>query len=411
MARKKIRSVAAAVAAVTAVLLLAGCAVAGQGETSPDAASAPREASQQACPSPSRDHLANGFTRSQLLEQRVGFGRHAGTGASDWPEVTVTSLEDAGPGTLREALGTGERWITFERGLEGTIVLSGKDAPLRVPSDVVVDGRGADVTIRQSGDVHRTSEHVGFSITGGARNVVITNLTIGTASDGVQVHGSGRARGPRDIWLHHLTLEVFSIEDEGIGIGALAESDAARPKNVTVSWSRFDGRGTGRGMILGGDTHPLTAPDYVTLHHNWFHDVQARQPLVQAAKLHQFNNWHDGWGPADDRAVSIGTDAQVYLEANVIDDTRGKGVFNWPDDYGSYGNLRAEDNLSDAVIVERNPEMVFRPSTYYPYETDHADQRLRTLLQRRAGARPSGGTPADPGCRSQPASGGDPQPR
>ncbi|NOU27013.1 MAG: hypothetical protein HOO96_03820, partial [Polyangiaceae bacterium] len=64
--------------------------------------------------------------------------------------VKVTSLLDDGPGTLREAIrgAKGPRVVLFE--VDGDISLA---SPLLLPSDLTIDGRGHQVTLRKKGFV------------------------------------------------------------------------------------------------------------------------------------------------------------------------------------------------------------------------------------------------------------------
>jgi pectate lyase len=101
---------------------------------------------------------------SSLLSQREGYGR-AATGGAGGQVVVVTSAEDAGPGTLRDALRQAKgrpMWIRFASDM--TIAL---ESQIRVPSNVTIDGRAHAVKLLDYG--------LGIY---SADNVIVTHLTI-----------------------------------------------------------------------------------------------------------------------------------------------------------------------------------------------------------------------------------------
>src|SRR5207245_6217535 len=55
--------------------------------------------------------------------------------------MTVTSLADSGPGTLREAIATASSGDTIDFGITGTILLTSGE--IAVSSDLAIDGPGA----------------------------------------------------------------------------------------------------------------------------------------------------------------------------------------------------------------------------------------------------------------------------
>jgi pectate lyase len=96
-------------------------------------------------------------------------------------EVHVTTLDDDGPGSLREALTDGCRLILFDLG--GTIVLQ-DDLNIRY-SHITIDGASAPapgITIEQPGDIGTTIE--ARASTGPAHDIIIHHLRLdGMATD------------------------------------------------------------------------------------------------------------------------------------------------------------------------------------------------------------------------------------
>lgn len=304
-------------------------------------------------------------SRAELLDQRVGFGRNAGSGAADWDEVVVTNLDDSGSGSLRDALTGGDRWIRFADGLAGTIRLGSK---LNVPSNVVIDGRGADITL----SADDSTEILAMT---GIDNVIVANLKLEGGYDGIQIF-----QGTTNVWIHQITSSAAA--DEMIAI----TGDGQRPDLITVSWSRFNNGG--KVMLLSGSEYDANhAADRVTLHHNVFYRSVQRQPLVRFARVHFYNNWVYQWGsPGTGQAVRVGNDGQFASEANIFDDVHGRPAMI-PEDLGTYGYIRSENDLTtgDPEIQEREPSRVFDPASEYDYRVDAPGDSLRDALTAGAG--------------------------
>jgi pectate lyase len=314
--------------------------------------------------------------REQLLSERSGFGQDAGSGSLEWRRVTVTRLDDAGPGSLRDALGDGHRWVRFAPGLVGTITLR---SPLEIPDHVVIDGRGADITVA-AGHTLRADEGASISVEG-VENAIITNLKLGPAYDSIRVSG-----GSTDIWLHQLS--AVDADDEVISIVG-GEGPTDRPDRITVSWVRFDS--ADRALLIGSTPlDPAHAPFHVTLHNNLFWRGSDRQPLVRFARVHAFNNWLYHWGAdGTGQGMRIGNGAQLLSEGNLFDDAFGRPAIA-PEDLGWRGQVRSVGDLvtGRAQLREREPEQVFDPRASYDYEVLPPGDGLRDLLRERAGWQP-----------------------
>ncbi|MCB0216879.1 MAG: polysaccharide lyase family 1 protein [Chloroflexi bacterium] len=306
-------------------------------------------------PAPAQDLLAasDEASRRQLLAGAEGYGAGA-TGGLAGPRVVVTSLADAGPGSLREALETpGPAWVVF--GVDGQIQLR---HPIVLQSDKTVDGRGRRIELVWHGlDIN------------GVRNVVVSNLALRDGKgDAVSVR-----HGARQVWLDHLSLSDF---DDGLVDVTREASD------VTVSWSRFENHV--KGMLIGAnDWDPSAAVIRVSLHHNWFHDVQRRLPKLRYGRAHAYNNLVERWhGPA----VEVGFGGQIRLEGNVYlpDPDKSKAIVELdPDGAGTAGG---GGNWTGGLPLTL--EAVFVPEYPYRLETpsDALVDRLRTETGWQAGS-------------------------
>ena len=309
------------------------------------------------CPS-----LGDRLSREQLLDQVDGFARVANTtGAGlDGNLYVVTSTADAGPGTLRDGLDQGGRWVVFDDKLfrndrETVIALN---SAIQIAADSTLDGRCANVRVaptkRAEGGLF-----VGYYADRGVNNVIITNIKIGpTPGQGDEQSGDGIriVWGSDRFYVSH--TEVFSANDEAIEI---TRGDRG-PMRGTVSYSRI--ATTAKAVLIGDQTRNLEkgggwAPDnqriQVTFHHDWFDKNQVRSPLVTDSIAHLYNNFVSSYGEVDNDDQSAGQEfggeAWVWTEGNVIQplpggDLCGIDVVN----YGSLGvtgstHITVKDNV------------------------------------------------------------------
>jgi pectate lyase len=206
-----------------------------------------------------------------------GFGSTT-PGGNNGAVVVVTSLEDAGPGTLREALGSGNNCrIVF--GVGGTITLRNR-LKIEGQSFLTIDGAtapspgitlaGNTLYIRNSHDIIITHLRV--------RNSVDDNITM--------------TDGSSNVIIDHCSLT--DAGDENIGI---TEGTA----NVTVSWCIIgDTRPNSfalrsKGMLITNFNRPPVT--HVSLHHNLFVNEFQRSPQISTPGLFDLRNnvmWN--WG-------------------------------------------------------------------------------------------------------------------
>jgi len=224
-----------------------------------------------------------------------GFGAGT-TGGAGGPVVTVTNLNDSGPGSLRQAIAAGNRTVVF--GLAGDIVLASYLHVLG--AHLTIDGATAPppgVTLRSAGLVIRGSE--------GAHDVIVRAIRVrGAPLDGIQV-----ASGAYNVVIDHVSVH-------GAGDGNLDITEGAR--NVTVSWSIFAEPASGKTMLIKyGATR-------VSLHHSLFVNGATRNPLVASddagtpaadTTVDMRNNVVWGWGRGYGTAVRYG--ARANIVANV----------------------------------------------------------------------------------------------
>jgi pectate lyase len=217
-----------------------------------------------------------------------GFGSDTPGGAGQ-PIVRVTTLDDAGPGSLREALAGGRRTIVFD--VAGDIVL--RDHLFVGGPYVTIDGLSAPppgITLRHRGLVIRGTR--------GAHDVIVRGLRVRDAShDGIQISYGA----------HAVVVDRVSID--GSGDGNLDVTQGSR--DVTVSWSVLSG--THKNVLI------KYAPARVTLHHNVLAESATRNPQVRI-----------------DDAGGRAAETTVDLRNNVVANWQGYGTLIWE---GAWANV------------------------------------------------------------------------
>jgi pectate lyase len=223
-----------------------------------------------------------------------GFGSET-PGGRGGTVVEVTSLDDAGPGTLRAALEneSGPRTVVFR--VAGTIGLS---SPLRLEgqagSFVTIAGQSAP------GDGIQIANY-GLQIRDGAHDIVIRYLRIrpGNGSgdfaediDAIELWGNDGTQ-VRNVVVDHCSLEWAMDEN----FSAWADVADVTVQRSIVAEAQVDGQDhkVAKGALVGADSSDPT-PDRFSFHHNLFAHNPDRNPRVAYARTDFRNNLVYDWG-------------------------------------------------------------------------------------------------------------------
>ncbi|MEO5838299.1 MAG: hypothetical protein ABIQ73_29895 [Acidimicrobiales bacterium] len=302
-------------------------------------------------------------SRGQLLGEVDGFAKQAQTtGAGLGGQLyVVTSTADSGPGTLRDGLEQGGRWVVFDKlafPVDRETVIT-VDSPIQIGGDSTLDGRCANVRIAAT----KKSDgalFIGYYADSGVNNVMITTVKIGPVPG--QTNDDQSGDGLRIVWgsdrFYVAHVEIFSAHDEALEI----DRGDRGPMRGTIANSVI--RDTAKAVLVGDGTdnnekqggwqtnaHRIE----VTFHDNWFNRNQVRNPVVIDATVHLFNNFISSYGLVGDVSASAGQEfggnAWVWTEGNVIEPRAGGipcgiAVIN----YGSLGvtgttYVTANDNV------------------------------------------------------------------
>lgn len=291
-------------------------------------------------------------TFAQFCDTPIGFGRNA-TGGAGGTVVTVTNLNNSGPGSLREALeATGASIIGFS--VSGTINLN---SDINVKSNKTIDGNGTYIRIRYNG----------FRIDN-QQNVIIRNLHFD--SDHQNHGGTGDAitiiNGSSNIWIDHCTFEDYY---DGL-VDITVRSD-----NVTVSWCYF--RAHDKTMLIGADdAHTSDIGKLnVTIHHNFFDGTNQRHPRSRFGRIHVLNNYFKDIGSY---AVASCADAKTHIERNRFENVSTPSILQASTNYQGYITETGNQRINSGTITTRPP--TFTPSSFYSYTAETADNTLRDFL-------------------------------
>jgi hypothetical protein len=256
--------------------------------------------------------LAVPIAAAAQTETYEGFGA-ATPGGTGKPVYHVTNLNNAGPGSLRDACSLGNRNVVFDVG--GDIVLS-SEVTLRA-SFITVDALTAPspgITLKNYGLIIRgTAGH----------DIIVRGMRIRDAhQDGIWVTDAA----------YNVVIDHVSVQNSGDG-----NIDITRvgTRDITVCWSILaEPAGEEKNMLLA------FKQSRITLHHNLFIDASQRSPQV---------TFDDSTERAQD------TDTTLDMRNNLI--------WNWRGGYGSRirygGQANVVDNFyssdggdgSDALII------------------------------------------------------------
>ena len=302
-----------------------------------------------------------------LIDEMTGFAKAANTTGGMGGEICwVNNLSNSGSGSLRDcAESIGSKWIRFS--VSGVIDLSGSE--IRAQSDKTIDGRGVNITI-SNGGIRADS----------VENIIVHNINFVNQSAGIPFINI--LRNTDRIWVDHLSFANSS--DDALQIGTYGDETAESPRNITVSWCRWDN--VGKALIIGfNEIFINDSVIKVTIHHNFFNEVVERTPSVRYAKVHAYNNYvyNSTWG-----SLASSQTAQLASEHNVLEAGSNTnqlylldaGIKNQTDTLAGFGRSTGDLLLGGSRVNENLPDSVFDPQSYYSYTVENADLDLKTRI-------------------------------
>ncbi|WP_329539685.1 pectinesterase family protein [Streptomyces sp. NBC_01358] len=331
---------------------------AGFAATTANGATEPRNSPYPAssADSPVRaDEAADGFASVDALGQDGTYGGRGGE------TVTVRTLAD-----LEKYATAAQPYVIV---VAAAITMDPKGKEIKVASDKTIIGSG-------------TSGHIvggGFFLGQGVHNVIIRNLTIrdsyaGTWNDKEHDWDAIQMDGAHHVWIDHNDLRNMA---DGL-------IDSRKDTTyLTVSWNRLQHDNKAFGI---GWTENTTAD--ITIHHNWFHETEQRNPSTDnVAHAHLYNNFLQD-DPGTDITSSYGNYARGQTNM-VLENSYFDGLNN-PVTRDSTATLvqRGSVFAGTSGRNESGGGTSFDPRSYYAYTLDAAAD-VPALVKAGAGPRSS----------------------
>jgi pectate lyase len=224
-----------------------------------------------------------------------GFGSST-PGGTGQPIYPVTNLNDAGPGSLRDAVSQGKRYITFKTSGE-----------IKLRKDIWVKGAFLTIDGTTAPAPGITVKHHGLIVGGndGAHDLIIRGLRVrdSIGCDTCETSGAGISigRGAYNVVLDHVSVQ--GAQDQALGTGKNGH-------DITVQWSIF---AESKGQF-GENLPVLIGPSTlrVSLHHNILMKGYERLPQVKYS----------------DSGIQA-LDTQIDLRNNLIWEWRSVGTQIW----------------------------------------------------------------------------------
>ncbi len=276
----------------------------------------------------------------------------------------------------------------------GTVNDNGNMARITNAKNLTIEGIGEDAQIFGWG-VHFVSNDNLHKYQGSGKSFEVRNVTFESypedaigmeGTQGSKVDSTGSiTSGASDVnadlispvercWIHN---NVFNLgyckqpaeSDKSEGDGSC---DFKRGQYYTLSYNYFTD--CHKTNLIGSGKTSLTFN--VSMHHNWWHNVESRQPLARCANIHYYNNYITG---ATSYVISARANCYIFAEANyfygsknISDTGEGGGVVKaYGNTYnGNYGTDISDKVSSRDAKVSNNCKFTFRNIDYSSFDTN-----------------------------------------
>ncbi len=222
------------------------------------------------------------LTLVESSQPPAGFAEQQGLrGGIGGQSYVVTTNADSGPGTYRDALSQGNRYVTFAPQMAGTTIRLASEVTSSA-SHLTIDGSGIDVTV------------TGYATKFEGTDVVVAgmryrNMTGSANEDAITFRNPNRAQ----------LFGVFGNEFETASDGLLDIIwNNGNDVFGTVCGNKFSRHD--KAMLVHSGTPEREGGTYnITMCQNWWYDVYQRAPFSRDALVHQFNDVFEAYGSPD----------------------------------------------------------------------------------------------------------------
>ncbi|MER6558957.1 pectinesterase family protein [Streptomyces sp. NPDC001027] len=304
---------------------------------------------------------ADGFASVDALGQKGTYG------GRDGKTVTVKTLAD-----LERYATASEPYVIV---VAAAITMNPVGKEIRVQSDKTIVGSGTSGQIVGGG----------FFLGQGVHNVIIRNLTIRDAYQGVWNDKEHDFDGIQMDGAHHVWIDHNDIRHMADGL-----IDSRKDTTyLTVSWNKLSQENKAFGI---GWTPNVTAD--ITIHHNWVRETEQRNPSTDnVAHAHLYNNFLEDAAGTDIKS-SYGNYSRGKTNM-VLENSYFQGMAN-PVVRDATATLVQRGNVFSGTSGRNEsggPGAAWNPKTYYAYTLDKAAD-VPALLKSGTGPRSSIGTKA-----------------
>jgi pectate lyase len=304
---------------------------------------------------------ADGFASVNALGQNGTYG------GRDGKTVTVKTLAD-----LEKYATAPEPYVIV---VAAAITMDPVGKEIKVQSNKTIVGSGTSGQIVGGG----------FFLGQGVHNVIIRNLTIRDAYQGVWNDKEHDYDGIQMDGAHHVWIDHNDIRHMADGL-----IDSRKDTTyLTVSWNKLSQENKAFGI---GWTDNVTAD--ITIHHNWIRETEQRNPSTDnVAHAHLYNNYLE-----DEAGTTIKSSYGNYSRGRtnmLLENSYFQGMTN-PVIRDSTATLVQRGNVFSGTSGRNESGgtgAAWNPKTYYSYTLDKAAD-VPALLKSGAGPRSSIGTAA-----------------
>ncbi|MFF0017784.1 pectinesterase family protein [Streptomyces sp. NPDC005374] len=302
---------------------------------------------------------ADGFASVNALGQNGTYG------GRDGQIVTVKTLAD-----LEKYATASEPYVIV---VAATITMNPVGKEIKVQSNKTIVGSGTSGQIVGGG----------FFLGSGVHNVIIRNLTIRDAYQGVwndKEHDFDAIQmdGAHHVWIDHNDLRHMA---DGL-IDVRKDSTY-----VTVSWNKLSQDNKAFG--IGWTENVVTD---ITIHHNWIRETEQRNPSTDnAAHAHLYNNFLEDVAGTDINSA-YGNYSRGATKM-VLENSYFQGIKNPVIKDSTATVVQKGNTFVGTSGRNESGGTAFDPKTYYAYTPD-ATANVPALLKSGAGPRSSIGTTA-----------------
>ncbi|WP_179135822.1 polysaccharide lyase family 1 protein [Paenibacillus sp. 32352] len=277
-------------------------------------------------------------------------GQNGTTGGAGGSIVTATNQQEL------EAYANSADPLTIR--VQGTISMSPWGYKVKVKSNKTIIGLGTKAAL----------VYGGLEVTNNEKNVIIRNLTIKDSFqswdgklgdwDAITVQN-----GAHHVWIDRCTLTHM---EDGL-MDVVKGGDYVTLSNTVLS---------NHNKTIGIGTDGYANRPRVTIHHNFFNGTNQRNPRVNRADVHVFNNYYLNIG---DYGITSHNDADVLVEGNYFKDSEDVTQI----DLATPGDIVfTSDNIKDNCTGANDTRgSVFNPADYYSYIKDSASTVPANVLK------------------------------